>query len=233
MSNHTRYEVLRIFSRIASYYDFLNRILSFNSDILWRKKFISGAYIRENALVLDLCTGTAEIAIECARSKKRCLVFGVDFSYAMLAEAREKIKLARLRNRIHLINSDVFNLPFPPESFDVVSVSFGLRNLVDYYIGLKEMASMTKKGGQVIILEFCPPTDNIIGKAYDFYLRIILPFIARIFGGKLGAYRYLSTSINTFLSPVQIMNYMGMVGLKKLSTRKICFGIVSAYYGEK
>lgn len=233
MSKHTRYEVLRIFSSIASYYDFLNHILSFNSDTLWRRQFISGAYIKENALVLDLCTGTADIAIECARSREKCKVFGVDFSYAMLSEASKKIRLAGLENRVHLIRSDVFELPFLPESFDVVSMSFGLRNLVDYSRGIKEMVSMAKKGGQVSILEFCPPSSNIMGKAYDFYLRIILPFIAFIFGGKPDPYRYLSSSIGSFLPSVQIMDYMGMAGLKNLSTRKICFGIVSSYYGEK
>jgi demethylmenaquinone methyltransferase / 2-methoxy-6-polyprenyl-1,4-benzoquinol methylase len=222
-----------VFSGIAPYYDLLNHILSFNGDKAWRKRFIARAQIKENSRILDLCTGTADIAIECAKRKKDCQVFGIDFSSAMLREAREKINRLRLEKQIHLLKADVFNLPFHPDFFDVVSISFGLRNLIDYSKGIIEMVNMLKKGGKAAILEFSPPSGNFIGKAYNFYLNKIVPLVANLCGGSPEAYKYLSSSINTFFYPRQILDCMGSAGLKNLHMQKMCFGAVNSYYGEK
>jgi len=223
----------KLFSGIAPYYDFLNHSLSFNCDSSWRKKFIARAQIKENALILDLCTGTADIAIECAKRKSTSQVFGVDFSWAMLKEAQGKINRLGLEKQIHLIEADVFKLPFHPDSFDVVSISFGLRNLVDPAKGIMEIVNMLKTGGKVIILEFSAPADNLAGKMHSFYLNKIVPLIANICGGSPGAYKYLSSSINAFLYPAQILNCMELAGLKNLQTQKMCLGAVNSYYGEK
>ncbi len=223
----------KVFSGIAPYYDLLNHILSFNSDKLWRKKSIATAGIKENAKILDLCTGTADIAIECAKRKNTCQVFGVDFSGEMLKQAQEKINRLRLEKQIHLVKADVFKLPFHSDFFDLVSISFGLRNLMDYSQGMEKITNMLKKGGRVVILEFSPPEDNAVGKPYNFYLKKMVPLVANICGGSLDAYQYLSSSISAFLYPQQILNRMELAGLKNLSMKKMCFGAVNAYYGEK
>lgn len=223
----------RMFSDIAPDYDFLNSVLSFNSDRLWRKKIVDLAQIKEDALILDLCTGTAEVAIECAKRKKTCQVFGVDFSRLMLKKAQDKINKLHLKKQIHLIQADVFKLPFHDNLFDLVSIGFGLRNLVDPAEGIKKMASMLKAGGKLIILEFSPPSSNLSGKMFNLYLKKIIPLIARVFGGSSGAYNYLPASISTFLSCEQILNCMKEAGLKDLSKHKMCFGAVNAYYAEK
>ncbi|MDO8662040.1 MAG: bifunctional demethylmenaquinone methyltransferase/2-methoxy-6-polyprenyl-1,4-benzoquinol methylase UbiE [Candidatus Omnitrophota bacterium] len=222
-----------VFSGIAPYYDLLNHILSFNRDKLWRMEFIATAGIKENARILDLCTGTADIAIECAKRKNACQVFGVDFSEEMLKQARDKINRLGLEKQIYLIKADVFKLPFHSDFFDLVSISFGLRNLIDYSKGMEKMANMLKKGGKVIILEFSPPLDNAAGRVYDFYLKKMVPLVALICGGSTAAYKYLSSSISAFLYPKQILNCMELAGLKNLSMKKMCLGVVNAYYGEK
>ena len=223
----------KVFSGIAPDYDFLNHILSFNGDKSWRKKFIAAAQIKENARVLDLCTGTADIAIECAKRKSASQVFGVDFSWVMLKKAQEKINRLRLAKQIHLIEADVFKLPFHPDFFDLVSISFGLRNLADPAKGITEIVKMLKTGGQVIILEFSPPANNLVGQVYNFYLNKMVPLVATICGGSPGAYKYLCASISAFLYPKQILNCMESAGLKNLHTQKMCWGAVNAYYGEK
>lgn len=222
-----------MFSGIAPYYDFLNSVLSFNSDKLWRKKIVDLAQIKKNALILDLCTGTAEVAIECAKREKTCRVFGVDFSQLMLEKAKVKMNKLRLEKRIHLIQADVFSLPLHEGLFDLVTIGFGLRNLVDPAEGVKKMASMLRSGGKVIILEFSPAPRNLSGKIFNFYLKAIIPLLARIFGGSSDAYNYLAASISTFLFPEQILNCMKEAGLKNLKLQKLCFGSVNSYYAEK
>lgn len=223
----------RVFSDIAPYYDFLNHVISFNMDKLWRKRLVEISEVKAQARILDLCAGTADISIEFTRKERSCRVFGVDFSASMLNKAGEKIKKSGLANQISLIEADVLNLPFKAGFFDIVSMGFGLRNLVDRRQGVAAAARMLKKGGQVFILEFSPPENTILGKAYAFYLKKILPLTAKILGGSLNAYKYLSSSIATFVYPQQILNFMQEAGLKKLYCRKMCGGIVNLYSGEK
>ena len=221
------------FSAISSDYDILNRILSFNQDKRWRRKAVIAAEIPENARILDLCTGTADSAIELARKNKNSQVFGVDFSPAMLNIAGDKIARLGIGKRLHLVQADVFSLPFQEGYFDAVFISFGLRNLIDYQRSLGEMVKMLKSGGSIIILEFSPAQNNLIGKIIGFYIKNILPRFASIFGGSRQAYEYLPASINAFLSPEMIFDYMFTAGLRKLRRKDLCCGIVNSYYGQK
>lgn len=222
-----------VFSGIAPYYDFLNHIISFNNDKLWRKRLVDISKVKADMKILDLCAGTADISIAFAIRERFCRVFGVDFSPVMLTKAGEKIKKLGLSNQISLIEADVFNLPFKAGFFDIVSMGFGLRNLVDHRQGVIEAANMLKKGGQFFILEFSPPDNTVLGKVYTFYLKRMLPLIAKIFGGSLNAYKYLSFSIAVFISPEQILNFMQEAELKNLYCKKMCGGIVNIYSGEK
>ncbi len=222
-----------VFSGIAPYYDFLNHIISFNMDKSWRKRLVDISKVKAEAKILDLCAGTADISIEFARRESSCRVAGVDFSKVMLKQAGEKIKKSGLRGQISLIEADCLNLPFKAGYFDIVSMGFGLRNLIDRRRGIVEAANMLKKGGQVFILEFSPPADNVFGRIYNFYLKRMLPLIAKLFGGSLNAYKYLSSSIAAFIYPKQILGFMEEAGLKKLDYKKMCGGIVNIYSGEK
>lgn len=222
-----------MFSEIAPYYDILNRALSFNSDISWRKRSVDMLRLKDDAKILDLCTGTADIAIECARRHSACRVFGVDFSPVMLEKAAGKINKLGLKDRIHLIEADLFDLPFRGGYFDAASIGFGLRNLTDHPGGISEMANAVKAGGRVLILEFSPPHESLTGRAYDIYLGSIVPLFAKIFNASPDAYGYLSSSIRSFIGPEEILGHMRSAGLKNLSSRRMCFGAINAFCGEK
>ncbi len=222
-----------VFSGIAPYYDFLNSVLSFNSDKSWRRRLVDIARVKENMKVLDLCAGTAEVGIEFFKRQRGCRVFGADFSWEMLKAGKEKIKKIGAAKDIHLVGADVFALPFQAGCFDIVSISFGLRNLIDCRGGIIEMSKMLKKGGRVIILEFSPPSKSIFGKVYKFYLGRILPLLSRVLGGSPGAYNYLSSSIAGFFYPKDILGYMRSAGLENLRQSKMSCGVVNFYWGQK
>lgn len=223
----------KVFSDIAPKYDLLNRILSFNLDKSWRKELVDISYKGENKNILDLCCGTADISIEFAKNHISSRVFGVDFSGEMLKLAREKINALGLQGYIYLIEADVLSLPFKPGTFDVVSMGFGLRNLLDYQQGVNEIANMLKPGGQAIILEFSPPERSAFGWVYKFYLKKILPGVVQMFGSSQSAYSYLCSSIEDFLHPDQILSCMKSAGLRNLYFKKMSAGIVNLYSGKK
>jgi len=226
-------DLSEVFSKVAPKYDFLNHFLSFNNDKIWRKELVNISSLGDNAKVLDLCCGTADVALEFAAKQALCQVFGVDFSHEMLKLGVSKIKAQGAEKQIRLFEADVFALPFKTENFDVVSMAFGLRNLSDHRKGIREMVDMLKTGGCAVILEFSPPANTLSGRVLNFYLKNILPFVASIFGGFGYAYKYLSSSIAGFISPEQILNYMELAGLKNLRFKKLTFGVVYLYYGEK
>lgn len=226
-------DLSEVFSNVAPRYDFLNHLLSFNNDKVWRKELVNISSMGDNIKVLDLCSGTADVAFEFAAKQDSCQVFGIDFSHEMLKLGANKVKRRRLEKQIRLIESDVFALPFKPGNFNIVSMAFGLRNLSDHRKAILEMVNMLKKGGRAVILEFSSPANTISSRVFNFYLKKILPFIACIFGGSGYAYNYLFSSIAGFISPEQILNYMDSAGLKKLRFKKLTFGVVNLYCGEK
>lgn len=226
-------DLSKVFSKVAPKYDFLNYILSFDNDRVWRKELVNISSVGDNAKVLDLCCGTADAALEFSVKADSAQVIGIDFSHEMLKLGQSKIKGFGLEEQIRLIEADVFALPFKTGNFDIVSMAFGLRNLSDHRKGIREMVNMLKTGGRVVILEFSPPANTRSGRVLNFYLKNILPFVASIFGGFGYAYKYLSSSIAGFISPEQILNYMEAAGLKNLRFKRLTFGVVYLYYGEK
>lgn len=226
-------DLSKVFSKVAPKYDFLNYILSFDNDRVWRKELVNISSVGDNAKVLDLCCGTADAALEFSVKADSAQVIGIDFSHEMLKLGQSKIKGFGLEEQIRLIEADVFALPFKTGNFDIVSMAFGLRNLSDHRKGIREMVNMLKTGGRVVILEFSPPANTGSGRVLNFYLKNILPFVASIFGGFGYAYKYLSSSIAGFISPEQILNYMEAAGLKNLRFKRLTFGVVYLYYGEK
>lgn len=233
----------RLFSRIALKYDFLNHLLSLNIDKRWRRKLVKcagvsakggSAFVRKpGERILDVCTGTGDIAIRFAQSDGVGGIVGIDQSEEMLSIARRKTKSNGFEGKIKLLKGDVLNLPFEDNSFDIVTIGFGLRNLTDYKRGISEMARILKEGGCLVILEFSPPPSGFFGVSYRLYLNTIIPAVGGMISGSGSAYRYLPTSIANFLEPEEIMKLMDAEGLKKLYSKRLTGGIAYIHRGEK
>lgn len=223
----------RLFSRIAAKYDFLNHLLSLNIDKRWRRKLVKCAGVKPGDSILDVCTGTGDIAIRFAQSDGVGGIVGIDLSEEMLSIARRKTKRNGFEGKIKLLKGDALNLPFDDGSFGIISIGFGLRNLADHKRGISEMVRVLKDGGRLAILEFSPPQGLIFGMVYRLYLNIIIPTVAGIISGSASAYRYLPTSIANFLEPEEIMKLMEAEGLKKLCSKRLTGGIAYIHRGEK
>jgi len=183
--------------------------------------------------ILDVCTGTGDIAIRFAQSDSVGEIIGIDLSEEMLHIARRKTVNNGLGRKIKLLRGDALDLPFDDDSFDIVSIGFGLRNLSDHRRGISEMVRVLKDGGRLVILEFSPPPSGFFSAVYRFYLNTIMQAVGGIISGSASAYRYLSTSIANFLEPEEIMKLMEVEGLKKLYSERLTGGIAYIYRGEK
>lgn len=222
-----------MFSAIAVRYDFLNHLLSWNIDRRWRRMLVEYAGIKPGERILDVCTGTGDLAIRFTRSDKSSEIIGIDFSEEMLQIAQKKMERKGLSDRIRLLQGDALHLPFENDSFDVVSIGFGLRNLTDRKGGILEMARVLKKYGRILILEFAPPRNNLFGLGYNVYLKTAIPVIGGIVSGSMDAYRYFSSSIAGFLQPAEIVELMGSANLRNILCQPLTKGIAYIYRGEK
>ncbi len=218
-----------IYQKIAEKYDFLNHFFSVYIDVLWRKKLLRLILPEEGDRVLDVCTGTGDIAIE-IKAKANSKVVGLDISEEMLKVARKKLQERRLD--IPLIIGDALKMPVKNSTFDVVTIGFGLRNLPDYDKGLDEMARVLKNGGRIFILEFAPPRKNILGFLYWIYLRYIMPFIGGIIAGVKEDYKELAVSIKNFLTPEDMEKLLRRHGFRNVKSSMLSFGIAYIYTGE-
>ena len=223
--------IQEMFTAIAPRYDLLNHLLSANVDKLWwwRTALTFGPVLsRPNARVLDLCCGTGDMAFALWREGPRAQIVGADFSHAML-------KLASLKSgdkkALQWIEADALKLPFPDQSFDLVTSAFGFRNLADYDAGLREIWRVLKSGGVVGILEFSEP-GGLLGKLYKFYFKRILPRIGRIVS-RTAAYSYLPPSVERFPSPPQVLERMRAARFQSVSWTPYTLGIAGLFYGVK
>ena len=191
------------------------------------------AGVKPGESILDVCTGTGDIALQFAQSDGVGGIVGIDLSEEMLHIARRKTKSHGFGEKIKLLKGDVLNLPFDDDSFDIVSIGFGLRNLTDHKKGISEMVRILKNGGRVVILEFSPPRGVLFGAAYRLYLNLIIPAVGGIISGSASAYRHLSTSIANFIEPEEITELMEAGGLKKLYSKRLTGGIAYIHRGEK
>ena len=199
-------------------------------DRLWRRKLVRIAGVKGKENVLDICTGTGDIAIGFAR--KGAKVTGVDFSLPMLERANKKTDKKKLHGKIQLVGADALSLPFRDKNFDVIAIGFGLRNLEDRRKGFAEMARVLKNPGRAFILEFSPPSTSLFGKVYSFYLSRIIPFIGWAVSGDRQAYNYLSDSVRDFLSPQEVIDIMGDF-FREVSYLSLTGGIANIYIGIK
>jgi demethylmenaquinone methyltransferase/2-methoxy-6-polyprenyl-1,4-benzoquinol methylase len=221
-----------LFSIIAKNYDFLNHLLSFNFDRTWRQRLVSLSCFQPDSRILDVCTGTGDIAIEFARRGAHD-VTGLDLSAGMLARAQQKIEKLNLATRIKLETGSAHNLPYADMTFDLVTIGFGLRNLPNYAQGISEMARVLKPWGRLLILEFSLPPNKLTYGFYSLYLKNYLPLAGRLFSGSACAYSYLASSIFSFLKPEEVIALMRQMGLRNLSCLNLTAGVVTLYSGQK
>jgi len=224
----------QMFDRISPAYDVLNHLLSFGRDFFWRRRLADAAARKEKLRVLDLATGTGDVLISLLnRNPNITEAIGLDISEKMLALCRRKVTRHKLTNRIKLIRADVTANGLSHESFDLVTMGFGIRNTLDAFKTLTEIHRLLKPGGTVLILEFSMPANRIFRGFYLFYLRFFVPLLGRLLSGDNHAYRYLNTSIEHFHSSDDFSNLMQKVGFSDVKATPLTFGVACLYQGTK
>ncbi|KAB0672258.1 bifunctional demethylmenaquinone methyltransferase/2-methoxy-6-polyprenyl-1,4-benzoquinol methylase UbiE [Oryzomonas sagensis] len=222
-----------MFGSIAPRYDFLNRLLSFGIDRYWRKKAVRLIKYREGSRILDVATGTGDVALEIARSTPSSVkITGADFCQEMVEFGQAKVATSPYAGRIDFKMAPCEDLPFPDNTFDSVTIAFGIRNVVDRRLGLAEMWRVLRPGGRVVILEFSTPRSQFFKQIYYFYFRRLLPVIGGFFS-KYNAYKYLPDSVLEFPSHEEFSHMVADAGFRNIHIHPLTFGIATIYAGEK
>ena len=225
--------VKAMFETIAGTYDFQNSFLSLGRDISWRKALARSIRIDERAVVVDVAAGTAEVALVIARHHPQSRVVGVDFSPAMLAVGRKKIRARGLPDRISLAAGDGRRLPVRDASADAVTIAFGLRNIEERHLALREFYRVLKPGGQLLVMEFSYPETPLLNTLYRFYFDRILPPVGNWLSRTDYAYSYLADSVNRFPPDDEFLHEIGWAGFKRCAVTKLTFGIAKIFHAFK
>lgn len=226
-------QVREMFMKIAPRYDFLNTLLSLGIDKRWRQSAAKKIRSRRGGLVLDIATGTGDMALEAAKATDRSVkIIGVDFCSAMVEIGRDKLTTSDLADRITLGVASCEALPFYSNTFDSATIAFGIRNVADRSLGLQEILRVLLPGGRVIILEFSNPKSRLFKSVYHFYFRHLLPAIGGMFSDS-GAYHYLPDSVLEFPSQKVFKKMMSEAGFTNVEHIDFTCGIVTCYVGEK
>ena len=234
MQNEQKVQAPAMFNRIARRYDLLNRLLSGRRDVAWRKKMAGYLPPGKDLALIDIATGTADQILSLLEMSDRITkVVGIDLSEGMLAEGRKKITSRHLGGRVSLQLGDATRIPSGDETFDVATISFGIRNVVDVNLALREMFRVLKPGGRALILEFSIPGGRWVRAPYLFYFRHLLPRIGSLISGDGDAYRYLNRTVEHFLSGEAFASLMRAVGFTVLAIDPLTFGVATIYAGEK
>jgi demethylmenaquinone methyltransferase/2-methoxy-6-polyprenyl-1,4-benzoquinol methylase len=222
-----------MFDAIAPRYDLLNRILSGGVDRRWRRKTVRALALPDGIThVLDVATGTGDLAIEIARRHPGAQVVGVDPSTQMLAVGRKKVDRCGLAARVDLVAGDAESLEFPDDSFDGATIAFGIRNVPDRARGLAEMTRVVKPGARVCVLELSEPRRGIIAPLARFHVHVLVPRIGALLSGAK-EYRYLQRSIEAFPPPEEFAAMMEKAGLEIEKVQPLTFGVCHLYVGRK
>lgn len=225
--------IAAMFDRISPKYDALNHLLSFNIDKVWRRKTAKVVAKSQPNTILDLATGTADLAIAMAKRNPQAHLIGMDISEKMLDIGKEKVMHQNLANQIELRLGDAAALPFEDNSFDAVTVAFGVRNFEDLDKGLSEISRVLKPGGQAVILEFSMPKRFPVKQLYRFYFKRLLPFIGKLVSKDNSAYAYLPASVERFPKPKAFLELLAQHGLIRGTVRPLTFGIATLYCAER
>ena len=224
-----------MFGEIARRYDFLNHLLSLGIDRRWRRRTVRMVPPAGEGPILDVCTGTADLALAYWRAgKARVQIVGADFCRPMLTVGQQKCRRAGAERQIGLIEADAQKLPFPDDVFQIVCVAFGLRNVSDTDAGLREMARVCRPGGHVVVLEFSTPTTWPLGLLYGWYFHRVLPRIGQALArNRQAAYNYLPQSVGRFPQDEALLRRMRDAGLAAVRYHRFTFGVATLYIGEK
>ena len=225
--------IAAMFDRISPKYDALNHLLSLNIDKVWRRKTAKAVAKCHPNTILDLATGTADLAIALARHNSEAHVVGTDISEKMLEIGKAKVKTQRLENQIDLQYGDAASLPFGDNSFDAVTVAFGVRNFEDLGKGLSEIHRVLKPGGHAFILEFSMPERFPIRQIYRLYFNHFLPTIGRMVSKDRSAYDYLPESVEKFPKPESFCKSLVSIGLENVRLLRLSFGVATLYLAQK
>ena len=227
--------VRRMFGEIAGRYDLLNRLLSLGIDRRWRRRTVRLVAPVGDAAVLDVCTGTGDLALAYRRATGDAVpIVGADFCRPMLQIAGRKCRRAGIVRRFSIVQSDARHLPFPDDTFQIVCVAFGLRNISDTDEGLREMVRVCRPGGRVAVLEFSTPDTWPLGTLYGWYFRRVLPRIGQTLArNRQAAYNYLPASVGEFSQGPALWRRMAQAGLGNVRQHRFTFGIATLYVGEK
>lgn len=226
-------QVADMFNSIAYRYDFLNRFLSAGIDVWWRKKAISQLKPLAPKQVLDVATGTGDVAIMTYKMLKPESITGIDISEGMLELGRKKLEKLDFGRKITLLQGDSEVIRFEDNRFDAITVAFGVRNFQNLSIGLKEMYRVLKPGGKLVVLEFSKPTQFGFKGIYHFYMNSVAPNIGKLFAKNKDAYQYLNDSVQAFPEGQTFLNIMHEAGFTQTYLKKLSFGICTIYCGSK
>lgn len=222
-----------MFDRIAPRYDLLNRILSAGIDVSWRKKAIRHLQPSHPVDILDIATGTGDLVFMAQRMLVPETITGTDIAERMLDIARSKAESRGLSEKVKFETGDAENLQFPGNSFDAVTVAFGVRNFEDLNAGLKEMHRVLRSGGDMVILEFTTPRIFPFKQVYHAYFRYMLPWIGKMTSRDPRAYRYLYESVQAFPDEQEMCEILGNIGFHQINYRKLTMGICALYTAKK
>jgi demethylmenaquinone methyltransferase/2-methoxy-6-polyprenyl-1,4-benzoquinol methylase len=225
-------QVTNMFDTISKEYDGLNRIISFGIDVKWRKKVVKivSSHAPEN--ILDIATGTGDLAINLAETGASSII-GLDISQGMLDVGKQKILKRQLNDKIEMVLGDSENMPFESNTFDAITVAFGVRNFETLEKGLKEILRVLKPGGVFIILETSVPTKSPYKQGYKFYTKYILPLIGKMFSKDQSAYSYLSESASVFPYGDALNNILRKIGFINVEDKPQTFGVATIYTASK
>lgn len=230
----SRMQAFKMFDRIAHRYDLLNRLLSGGTDVRWRKTMNRRIPEGKNLRVLDLATGTADVLIAMEHACKNVASgVGLDMSGGMLKYGQQKLVSLGLDQKFRLVRGDATCLGLDDKQFDAVTISFGIRNVLDVNQGLEEMHRILKPGGRALILEFSLPANRPFRAAYLFYFRHVLPRLGALISGDSYAYRYLNETVETFPYGEDFCQLMRNAGFEDVTATPLTFGIASLYQGER
>ena len=226
-------QVAGMFDDIAGRYDFLNRFLSAGIDTRWRKKAISYLKDIKPQQILDVATGTADVAIMASHLLNPKKIIGIDISQGMLDIAVKKVEKAGLQGSIELLKGDSEAINFNENSFDAVTVAFGVRNFQHLEKGLSEILRVLKPGGKLVVLEFSKPSLPFVRSFYKFYMKIVTPNMGKLFSKNRSAYKYLDESIKKFPEGKNFTTILDNVGFKQTFSKSLSLGICTIYCGVK
>lgn len=225
-------QVAKMFDTISKEYDDLNRVISFGIDVKWRQKVVKIIGDTKPNTILDIATGTGDLAINLAKTKASRII-GLDISEGMLEVGRKKIEKLHLNNTIEMVFGDSEKIPFEDNSFDAITVAFGVRNFENLEKGLSEIYRVLKTGGTFAVLETSIPTKTPYKQGYTFYSKNILPLIGKLFSKDKSAYKYLSDSAAAFPYGEEFNNILQKTGFIAIENKPQTFGVASIYIAKK